>query len=93
MRRVAIERMGHERYLKESKATLVRSDRFGKLWHASAWGERLAFVEVVDATPTPEGTHKTYFLTVPRHLSTPRAAVAWTFGYERFRDYRPVVET
>ena len=93
VRRVAIERMGHERYVKESKATLVRSDRFGKLWHASTCGERLAYVEVVDATPTPDGTHKTYFLRVPRHLRTPRAAVAWTFGYDRVRDYRPAVET
>ncbi len=49
-------------------------------------------VEVLNATPEPDGTRKTYFLRVPPTIGTARAAVAWTFNLEPL-EYRPVVET
>jgi len=93
VRRVAIERYGFDRLIRERRARLVSKDRFGKLWHLKSEAEQFAFVEVVDATPTEDGTHKTYYLRVPPKVRSARAAVAWTFGFGRVRDYRPVVET
>ena len=49
-------------------------------------------VEVVNSTPEPDGTRKTYFLRVPPTTRTAREAVAWTFGL-RADAYRPAVET
>ena len=94
VRRVAIERLGYAEFLEQSRATLVRTDKFGKLWRTGTrhW-ERLAFVEVVNSTPEPDGSYKTYFLSVPPGVQTPRAAIAWTFGYDRAGQYAPVVET
>ena len=37
-------------------------------------------VEVVNSTPEPDGSRKTYFLRVPPTIGTAREAVAWTFG-------------
>jgi hypothetical protein len=37
-------------------------------------------MEVVNATPEPDGTHRHFFLQVPANLRTAREAVAWTYG-------------
>lgn len=82
------------------------SDEFGIVWelspkaHAeiiractradrSEIGARQRIVQVIDST-----THQTYFLGVPmtRTTSTPKGAVAWTFGMTADQ-YQPVVET
>ena len=49
-------------------------------------------VEVLNSTPEPDGSRKTYFLRVPPRTRTAREAVAWTFGV-REPDYRPAQET
>ena len=49
-------------------------------------------VEVVNSTPEPDGTWKTYFLRVPPTTTTATAAVAWTFGMAEAA-YQPSRET
>ncbi|GEM_PF-3455684 len=53
---------------------------------------RVVMVEVVNSTPEPDGTFRTYFLRVPPTMRTAREAVAWTFQMEE-AEYRPDVET
>jgi hypothetical protein len=96
VRRVLIERMGHERYLSESRARLVSHDETGVLWCSdySSYGQArsLWFLEVRNGTREPDGTYKRYFLRVPPHMRTPRAAVAWTYGLNE-QQYRPLIRT
>lgn len=92
-RRVMIERYGHESYLEESGASLVDSDPLGKLYRKEIPGdEPLVMVEVINSTPEPDGTTRTYFLRVPPTIETAREAVAWTFGMEH-SEYEPTLET
>jgi hypothetical protein len=49
-------------------------------------------VEVINATPEPDGSRRTYFLAVPPTVRTAREAVAWTFGLDEL-DYEPSRET
>src|ERR1700722_17693261 len=42
--------------------------------------ETLVMVRVLNRSAEPDGSHKTYFLRVPPHVTTARQAVAWTFG-------------
>jgi hypothetical protein len=80
VRRVMMERFGHERYLRESDAKLVQQDNFGKLWRVEfANDEPLVMVECLNSTPEPDGSVKTYFLRVPPSETTARGALAWTF--------------
>ena len=37
-------------------------------------------VEVINSTPEPDGSRKTYWLRVPPTTQTAREGVAWTFG-------------
>lgn len=93
MRRVMMEHFGYDRYLRESHATRVHADETGVLWRVEVPGdEPLVMVEVVNSTPEPDGTSRTYFLRVPPHIRTARAGVAWMFGMPE-EEYRPVVET
>jgi len=81
VRRCMIEIMTPERYVTSGGAVRIAGDETGILWRriwlpADAW----AVVEVINATPEPDGTHKHFFLQVPPHLRTAREAVAWTYG-------------
>ena len=49
-------------------------------------------VEVLNSTPEPDGTRRTYFLRVPPTMRTAREAVAWTFGLDG-GEYRPAAES
>jgi hypothetical protein len=49
-------------------------------------------VEVVNATPEPDGTRRVYWLRVPPGTRTAREGVAWTFGLSEDR-YRPLRES
>jgi hypothetical protein len=92
-RRVMLERYGLDRYLRDADATLVQADRYGKLWRCELPNdEPLAIVEVVNATPEPDGTYATYLLRVPPTVSSAKQAVAWTFGMFA-EDYHPAVQT
>jgi hypothetical protein len=81
VRRCMIEIMTPERYVALGGATRIAEDETGILWRrnwltADAW----AAVEVVNATPEPDGTRRHFFLQVPANLRTAREAVAWTYG-------------
>lgn len=108
VRRVMIERFGYDRLLRDGKAELVDEDEFGRLWRrfdppvsGPRWMSgspkargplREALLEVVNSTPEPDGSFKTYFLRVPPGSSSAREAVAWTFGLEAER-YIPAHQT
>ncbi|PZG03190.1 DUF6745 domain-containing protein, partial [Nonomuraea aridisoli] len=93
LRRVMLEHFGFDRYLAESGARPVHSDETGVLWRIELPGdEPLVMVEVVNSTPEPDGTRRTYFLRVPPWVQRARQGVAWTFGTTE-EDYHPRRET
>jgi hypothetical protein len=93
IRRVMLEFFGFDRYLRESEAKRLHSDECGTLWRVDLPGdEPLVMVEVVNSTPEPDGTSRTYFLRVPPDIRTARAGVAWTFGLTE-EEYQPRVQT
>jgi hypothetical protein len=89
VRRVALERLGWERFLETANAELRAQDDYGKLWATGVRldGERVHLVEVVNATVERDGSYRRYFLRVPTTTKTAREAVAWTFGFDRADDY------
>ncbi|MFR9800085.1 DUF6745 domain-containing protein [Streptomyces sp. MS06] len=93
LRRVMLEHYGYERYLEESGAWPLQRDEAGVLWRIELDGdEPLVMVEVVNSTPEPDGTHRTYWLRVPPRTRTAREGVAWTFGLTD-GEYAPERET
>lgn len=83
IRRCMIEIMTPRRYVAEGGARRIAEDETGILWRRTwlahdAW----AAVEVINATPEPDGTRKHFFLQVPPNLQTAREAVAWTYGMQ-----------
>ncbi|BBA95632.1 hypothetical protein RVR_564 [Actinacidiphila reveromycinica] len=93
LRRVMLEYYGYDRYLTESGARPLHRDETGVLWRIDLAGdEPVVMVEVVNSTPEPDGTHRTYWLRVPPATRTARAGVAWTFGVSE-EEYRPMRQT
>ncbi|MFI0237805.1 DUF6745 domain-containing protein [Streptomyces sp. NPDC016845] len=93
LRRVMLEHFGYDRYLTESGAEPVHRDSTGVLWRVQLPGdEDVVMVEVVNSTPEPDGTHRTYWLRVPPRTRTAREGVAWTFGLQADA-YEPRRET
>ena len=89
----AIERLGHERFLAASRAKLVQEDDFGRLHRILLRDyEPFLFVEVINATPEPNGSLRHHLLRVPPETETAHEAVAWSFG-RRTKEYRPVLQT
>lgn len=66
VRRVMIERMGWERYIREAGLKPVQSDDWGTLYRKELSGdpEPLTLVRVTNSTPEPDGGHKDYILRV-----------------------------
>lgn len=80
MRRVMLEHYGYERYL-DSGARPLHRDETGALWRIDLDGdEPVVMVEVLNSTPEPDGSRRTYWLRVPPSTRTARQGVAWTFG-------------
>jgi hypothetical protein len=81
VRRCMIEIMTPQRYVALGGALRIAEDETGILWR-KAWlaSDAWAAVEVINATPEPDGTRKHFFLQVPANLRTARDAVAWTYG-------------
>jgi Domain of unknown function (DUF6745) len=78
VRRIMIDRYGAGRWLKDGGAKLVRQDDWGKLWRLEQPGdEPLVMVEMVNSTPEPDGSVKTYFERVPPTMTSPLEALAW----------------
>jgi hypothetical protein len=92
VRRVLIERMGWDRWLTQSGAVPVQSDRFGDLYRVEMDGAVLGVAVVTNSTPEPDGSIKKYALLVPSEHETCHSAVASTFGLTAAQ-YCPVVET
>ncbi|MFI0877813.1 DUF6745 domain-containing protein [Streptomyces parvus] len=93
LRRVMLEYYGYDRYLSESGAEPVHRDETGILWRIALDGdEDVVMVEVVNSTPEPDGTYRTYWLRVPPTTRTAKDGVAWTFGLEGSA-YAPVRQT
>ncbi|MFE3771750.1 DUF6745 domain-containing protein [Streptomyces sp. NPDC059122] len=93
LRRVMLEFYGYDRYLEESGARPSGRDETGVLWRIDlADDEPVVMVEVVNSTPEPDGTHRTYWLRVPPRTRTARQGVAWTFGLTE-ESYAPALET
>ena len=93
LRRVMLEHYGYDRYLREAGARRVAEDECGVLWHlAFRDDEPLVMVEVVNSTPEPDGTRRTYWLRVPPQTRSAREGVAWTFGLTE-QQYRPLAQT
>ena len=94
LRRCLIEIMTPARYVALGGPERVAEDEAGVLWRKTwfppdAW----AAVEVINATPEPDGTHKHFFLQVPAHMRTAREAVAWSYGLSTKAYSRLVVRT
>ncbi|MEV4430996.1 DUF6745 domain-containing protein [Streptomyces sp. NPDC049602] len=93
LRRVMLEYYGYDRYLEASGARHEHRDETGVLWRIGLEDdEDVVMVEVVNSTPEPDGTHRTYWLRVPPTTRTAREGVAWTFGL-RPEAYEPLVQT
>ncbi|WP_443054945.1 DUF6745 domain-containing protein [Streptomyces sp. NBC_00691] len=93
LRRVMLEYHGYDRYLAASGARHEHRDETGVLWRIElADDEDVVMVEVVNSTPEPDGSHRTYWLRVPPTTRTAREGVAWTFGL-RPEAYEPLVQT
>lgn len=93
LRRVMLEYYGYDRYLADSGAQPVHRDETGVLWRIELDDdEPVVMVEVVNSTPEPDGTHRTYWLRVPPTTRTAREGVAWTFGLEA-GVYEPLRQT
>lgn len=94
-RRVALERKPLEDLVNRGVLIRRHKDKYGELFaekNGTQHPDSLAFVQVVNSTPEPDGTWKKYVLRVPPHFSTARAAVAWTFGMSE-DGYLPVLES
>ncbi|MFI2907270.1 DUF6745 domain-containing protein [Streptomyces sp. PDY-4] len=93
LRRVMLEYYGYDRYLADSGARPLHRDGTGTLWRIDLAGdEPVVMVEVLNSTPEPDGTHRTYWLRVPPATRTAREGVAWTFGLGA-EGYEPLKET
>lgn len=93
IRRIMVERFGQERYLRESNAKMIHKDDFGTLWQVDMVNdEPITMVEVLNATPEPDGTYKNYFLRVPPTMKRAKEAVAWT-GSMTEDEYNPTVQS
>jgi hypothetical protein len=88
-----LELYGFERICREH-GRASSYDNSGTLWRVdlinNAWGEftHMRFVEVINSTPEKDGSYKHFFKRVPPEMSTPKEAVAWTFGVNG-NDYNP----
>jgi hypothetical protein len=72
---------------------VVQADDYGTLWQARWPVNHHRVVEVVDATPRPDGSLHRYRIRVPPNMRTAREAIAWTFGFDDPAQYTPSAET
>ncbi len=93
MRRAMIDMYGASRYITDSGVELFQKDECGELYRKEQLDdEALVMVRVINSTPEPDGSYRSYWLRVPPHVDTAREAVAWTFNMNSI-EYRPREET
>ena len=88
VRRVMVERYGFDRYIADSGAKPLGADDVGELYEI----DERRVVRVLNSTPEPDGSVKTYTLKGSMRATTARESVASTFGLKAI-DYQPVIET
>jgi len=91
VRRVMIERIGMERFLSESGASQIHRHERGDLFSIDLPGDPENVMRVVRVKDP--STSRIYFLRVPPTIERADDAVAWTFGFEVTKQYRPIAET
>lgn len=93
VRRVMIERMGFDRFIRESRAEVMHEDRDPggprRLYRVLLTGDEPLAVVSVNCPST--GRH--YLIRVPPDTKTCHQAVAWTAGFDNPEDYQPLAET
>ena len=93
VRRVMVERIGHDRFVLETGARPIHEDPTGRLYRIDVPDdEPVVLVHVENATPEPDGSIRRFLLRVPPSITTARAAVAWTFDLEPDA-YRPRIQS
>ena len=60
-RRIMVELYGEERYILDSKAEIVNQDDWGILYRKKMPEEDMLMVKMVNSTPEPDGSYRTYF--------------------------------
>jgi hypothetical protein len=55
--------------------------------------EPLVMVEMVNCSPEPDGSWKTYFERVPPWVTSARQGIAWQCGFDNADDYQPVMQS
>jgi hypothetical protein len=91
VRRVMIERMGMDRFIIDAKAKEVHKHYCGVLFSVDLPGDPEEVLKVVRVTCPSTG--RIYFLRVPPQIKRADDAVAWTFGFDLTKEYKPIVET
>ena len=91
VRRIMIERYGVDHLLAKTHPQCLDVDQGGQ---RALYQLRLSHDEPIVAVKVRcPSTNQVYFLRVPPAIRTCRAAVAWTFGFERADEYQPMIET
>jgi hypothetical protein len=98
LRRIKLELMTYEKFIKESKAkTLDRGEPGDEsaLYKVDLGeeAEPVTILQVINSTAEADGSFRKYFLRVPPNMESVRQAVAWTFCFDNPEDYKPEVET
>jgi hypothetical protein len=93
VRRVLLDQLGWDRVIQAADLEPQMEDDHGRLWRLPVPnGEPVLLLEVENATPDHDGTHRRYFLRVPPDMKSPREATAWTFGLSEL-EYAPEMES
>lgn len=108
IRRIVTEKMGIGRFLEFVQAKEISQDDYGRLyetqmipwrpsqpaWYGAPPSGPMRFVRLLNFTPEPGTTdvYKEYLLQVPPEVTTPRAAVAWTFDVPE-SEYAPTTQS
>ncbi len=84
IQRILIERYGLDNFLVRSIARKIQEDDRGVLYQKDDHGDGpLLAVKVLNSTPKPDGSFKTYFLRVPPHIRSTKEGVARTFNLNK----------
>lgn len=95
VRRVLMQKYGYQRMIDELQAVLVHKDDYGELYKITRNNTPNLFVKVVNKTPEPDGSFKSYVLFIGNQrwgIHTAHDAVASTFGLSA-SEYQPAWES
>jgi hypothetical protein len=95
-RRSLIAAYGEAQFLTDHGVRL-RSDEWGTLWCVEDLKDTKSlpwhFLEVINATPEPDGTLRHYFVRVPPWMRDVHHALAWAYWFDWPWEYKPVIQT